>query len=150
MPLDAVLGTVNPDGSPHTVPVGYLFDGRRFLVASGSTTRKVRNVETNPRVRLIVMAPATSTDLGDRWVAATGSAQVVSEAEAQRLNALVLSRYLTEEGKRGFEKTFLPLLDVTIVMIPDRWQTWTEAGMLETAAEHGFTEADVADWYVAR
>lgn len=44
--LDAILGTVNADGSPHVVPVGYAFDGRRFLIPTGSTP--VRSATSSP------------------------------------------------------------------------------------------------------
>jgi hypothetical protein len=52
----AVLATTNPDGTQHTVPTGYAFDGERLLIQSGTGTRKVRHVEADPRVRVLVQA----------------------------------------------------------------------------------------------
>jgi PPOX class probable F420-dependent enzyme len=150
LPLDALLATANPDGSPHTVPVGFAFDGQRFLIASGSTTRKVRNLEADPRARVLVMAPAASTGIDDGWVAADGRAQLVRGEQAQKLNRLAVAPYLTEEGKRGYEEVFLPVMDVAIVVTPERWRTWDETAMLATMVEHGYTEEDAARWYVPR
>ncbi len=71
--VHAVLSSINPDGSTHSVPVGFAFDGERFLIQSGSSTRKVRNVEADHRVRVLVQAP-TETMGQDGWVAADGRA----------------------------------------------------------------------------
>jgi nitroimidazol reductase NimA-like FMN-containing flavoprotein (pyridoxamine 5'-phosphate oxidase superfamily) len=128
-------------------PGGYAFDGERFLIASGATTRKVRNIETNPRVRVLVAALATTVGIDDGWVAADGSARLVRGAEAQELNAVAVGRYLTEEGRQGYAEVFLPIMDVTIVVTPERWQSWNETGMLNTMIEHGYTEDDAARWY---
>ncbi|HSK56662.1 MAG TPA: pyridoxamine 5'-phosphate oxidase family protein [Jiangellales bacterium] len=149
-PLDAILGTVNADGSPHVVPVGYAFDGRRFVIPTGSATRKVHNVESDPRARVLVPAPVATTGLDDGWVAADGQAHLVQGNEAAELNAAAVSRYLTDEGKRGYAEIIQPLMDVTIVVVPERWQTWDVTGMVDTAAEHGFTPDDLARWYVPR
>jgi len=150
MPVDAVLCTNNPDGSPHSAPVGFTFDGDRFLIASGSATRKVRNLEADRRARVLIMAPATATGIDDGWVAADGHAELLHGAEAKALNRQAVAPYLTEEGQHGYGEVFLPIMDVAIVVTPERWRTWDESGMLTTMVEHGYTEDDVARWYVAR
>ena len=149
-PLDAVLSTVSPDGSPHTAPVGFAFDGKQFFIASGAATRKVRNLEADPRARVLVMASAATAGIDDGWVAADGTAVLVRGEEAQELNRLAVARYLTEEGQRGFGELFLPIMDVTIIVTPERWQSWSVTGMLETMRQHGYTEDDAARWYVDR
>jgi PPOX class probable F420-dependent enzyme len=150
LPLDAVLGTINPDGTPHTTAVGFAFDGERFLIASGSATRKVRNLEADPRVRVLVMAPMASTGVDDGWVAADGHAELVRGEQAQALNRRAVAPYLTEEGQRGYGEVFLPIMDVAIVVTPERWHTWHDKAMLTTMIEHGYTEDDADRWYVER
>jgi len=149
LPLDAVLGTINPDGSPHTAPVGFAFDGERILIASGSTTRKVHNLQSDPRARVLVMAQAASPGIDDGWVAADGTAELVRGTEALELCRRAVAPYLTDEGKRGYESVFLPVMDVAIIVTPERWQTWDVTAMLDTMAEHGYTEEDAARWYVS-
>jgi hypothetical protein len=114
---------------------------------SRSNTRKVRNLEADPRARVLVEAPVAVTGIDDGWVAADGTTTIARGSEARELGLLAMERYLTEEGKRGFDKVFLPLMDVTIVLVPERWQTWDESGMHETMRRHGYTPDDAARWY---
>jgi pyridoxine/pyridoxamine 5'-phosphate oxidase len=41
------ITTVKPNGSPHTMVVWGLWQGRRFLFSTGSNSRKARNLERN-------------------------------------------------------------------------------------------------------
>lgn len=50
------LGTVDPDGAPHVVPVGAFWDNGSFYFTSGLDTRKSKNPATNPEC---VMSVAT-------------------------------------------------------------------------------------------
>ncbi len=144
---DAILATVNPDGSPHTVPVGFTFEEERFFIPSGATTRKIRNLERDPRARVLVIASGVR-GLDDGWVAADGTSELIRGEEAQELNARTADRYLTDEGRVAFSRTFLPIMDVTLVITPRRWHAWNEDGMLATMAEHGYTPEDAARWYL--
>lgn len=92
---------------------------------------------------MLVPAPVATTGLDDGWVAADGQAHLVRGEEATELNAAAVDRYLTDEGERGFGDTFLPLMDVTIVVTPVRWQTWNVTAMVATAVGHGYTEEDL-------
>jgi PPOX class probable F420-dependent enzyme len=46
------LTTVNSDGQPQTSPVGYVWDGARFLIISNPGAQKIRNLRDNPKVAL--------------------------------------------------------------------------------------------------
>jgi uncharacterized protein len=48
------LATVSPDGTPHVVPVCYIYRGSSFLVATDYVTRKYRNLLTNNKVAFVV------------------------------------------------------------------------------------------------
>jgi PPOX class probable F420-dependent enzyme len=143
----AVIATLNDDGSPHTTPVGFLFDGDRFLIQSGARSRKVRNIEREPRVRVLVQAPAQVMG-EDGWVAADGLAHVVHGEESRHLNEAANSRYLTEEGKAIYEEAIGPIMDVTLVVVPDRWQTWTDSSMFRPLLDRGYTEDEIARWFL--
>lgn len=143
----AVLSTINPDGTTHTVPVGFAFDGERFLVQSGTGSRKVRNVEGDPRVRVLVQAP-TETMGQDGWVAADGRARIATGAEAHELNVIANARYLTQAGMAAYEEALAALMDVTIVVTPERWQSWIEAQMAQTLLDAGFTEEEMGGWFL--
>jgi hypothetical protein len=81
------LATINPDGSPHVTGVGALWADGCFWFETGKSTRKGKNLASDPRCALSVAAqefdlvvagqatpvtdPATVADLAARW-AATG------------------------------------------------------------------------------
>jgi hypothetical protein len=51
------LGTVRPDGRPHSAGVGAQWHQGDVYLVSGPGTRKSRNLETNPACTLAVRAP---------------------------------------------------------------------------------------------
>jgi PPOX class probable F420-dependent enzyme len=53
-PNPAVLGTVNPDGSPQTSVVWVGRDGDDLLISTAAGRRKERNMRRDPRVSLTV------------------------------------------------------------------------------------------------
>lgn len=74
------LGTVSKNGWPHVVPVGYVFSGGMFYVASDRSAMKMGNIRRIPRATLVidneerehgVMVECTvevlPTDEADKW-----------------------------------------------------------------------------------
>ncbi len=53
-PRLARLSTINPDGTPHTLPIWYAWHGGEVLVSTQTIQRKVRNVQRDPRVTVLV------------------------------------------------------------------------------------------------
>ncbi|MFJ8184549.1 pyridoxamine 5'-phosphate oxidase family protein [Streptomyces sp. NPDC096105] len=49
---DVWLSTAHPDHGPHQVPLWFLWDGRAVWMCTGAASATVRNVRTEPRVRL--------------------------------------------------------------------------------------------------
>lgn len=47
--LIARVTTIEPDGYPHTVPIWYILDGDDLVIATGSESRKVKNIQHNPK-----------------------------------------------------------------------------------------------------
>jgi len=108
----------------------------------GADTHKVRNIEADPRVRVLVQAPPGAMEQ-DGWVAADGTAVVVRGEEAIELTAETDGRYLTEVGRSAWREAFGPLLDVTMVVTPQRWQSWDDAVALGTLLERGYTVDEI-------
>jgi PPOX class F420-dependent enzyme/OxyR family protein len=48
------LATVSSDGTPHVVPVSYLFKDNAFLIAVDYSTRKLRNLKRDHRTAFVV------------------------------------------------------------------------------------------------
>jgi len=50
------LATISSNGTPHVVPVSFLFTDNEFLIAVDYGTRKLRNLKRNRRTALVVDA----------------------------------------------------------------------------------------------
>lgn len=73
----AVLSTIDEDGFPHSVPLGYFRLGRDIIMGVRDGTRKVANVESNPNVSVMLEDGSTMADI--RGVLLQGHARIVRE-----------------------------------------------------------------------
>lgn len=75
-PHIATLTTIRPDGSPHSAPVRFSWDGNTNLarVMTVATSRKVRNLLANPTARVALC----QVD-GFRWITLEGTATVSAD-----------------------------------------------------------------------
>ena len=87
----AILSTIDRDGFPHAVPLGYFRLGRDIIMGVRDGTRKVANVESNPNVSILLEDGSSMADI--RGVMFQGHARIVREPS----EALQLSR----EGARA-------------------------------------------------
>ncbi len=72
-----VLTTIGRDGTPHTVPIGYFRLGDDVYVGCRAGTQKVRNVERNPKVSLLVQSGGSMQDIKGLMI--QGTATVFTE-----------------------------------------------------------------------
>ena len=80
----AVLSTIDKDGFPHSVPLGYFRLGRDIVMGVRDGTRKVANVENNPNVSVLLEDGSSMADI--RGVMFQGHARIVrEESEALQL-----------------------------------------------------------------
>ena len=80
----AILSTIDKDGFPHAVPLGYFRLGRDIIMGVRDGTRKVANVESNPNVSILLEDGSSMADI--RGVMFQGHARIVRErSEAQQL-----------------------------------------------------------------
>ena len=89
----AVVGTKNPDGSPHLAVMWYLLDGDHIVVNSAQGRIKDRNLAADSRMSVLV-------EDGYRWIRIDGRAsiehdQAIAQADIRRLAA----RYYQDERK---------------------------------------------------
>ena len=74
-----MLTSQGSDGYPHSVPIGYFRDGDRIFMGCRDNTQKVKNIERNPKVSLVIEDGKTMSDL--RGILFRGDASVVREDE---------------------------------------------------------------------
>ena len=76
-PAWAILSTIDHDGFPHSVPLGYFRLGRDIVMGVRDRTRKVANVERNPNVSVLLEDGSSMADI--RGVLLQGRARIVRE-----------------------------------------------------------------------
>src|SRR5664279_4629503 len=72
----AQLITINVDGSPQVSGVWVGLDGDELVIASLPKRIKVRNVERDPRVALVVQSPTKSVRGLDEYLVVHGTARI--------------------------------------------------------------------------
>ena len=116
----ALLATVDEDGYPHVVPLGYYRVGDDICVGTPDGTRKVRNAERDPRASIVVTGSKASGDWSG--VMLQGDLEVVRDADER----LALEREARRQ--RGAPDGELPSEprpgEVILRLHPKRTTTW--------------------------
>ena len=85
----AILTMLTEAGGPVAVPVWYEWDGQRARIFTGAESRKVRRLQRDPRVSLLVARPAGEPE---EWVALDGTITIYPQG-AIALAELLAERY---------------------------------------------------------
>lgn len=101
----AYLTTVRPDGSPHTVPICFVWDGSVIYIFVQPKSVKCRNLRQNPHVSLAiffrgVMGPENMT------IVVEGEGELIEEPGVSFLMPANVAKYtpLAERVGASFEK----------------------------------------------
>ena len=115
-----VLTTIGPDGFPHSVPLGYFRHDESVFLGMRDNTTKVRNVEANPKVSLMVESGSTMGEIKGVMIQGNGRVHRAPEKvlEIMRLGA----------AKRGVAEADLPSEarpgSVYVEVVPVRTISW--------------------------
>ena len=74
-----ILCTIGREGYPHSVPLGYFRLGDDVYLGCRTGTQKVKNIERNPQVSLVLETGSTRRDI--KGVMIQGHATVYTDAE---------------------------------------------------------------------
>lgn len=134
---NAILATLNADGSPHLTELLFLLDEEdRVLLPTPHNTRKLKNVRQRPVVTVFFYEVPG-------WISCTGSAEVWTGERAQEANRRNRDRLLTEAGHRTIGRLLATHEDTTIVVTPTKWLSWNSDGIVPgVIALGGDPEAD--------
>ncbi len=129
---NAILGTVNPNGSPHLTELLFSLDEHdRVHLPTPHATRKVKNVQARPVATFFV-----SMD-GGGWVSCTGPARVIMGQNAARINEGIRERLMTEAGLATIGLLLAAHEDTTIEITPEKWLSWNSAEIMPGIIEVG-------------
>ncbi|MGH9788334.1 MAG: pyridoxamine 5'-phosphate oxidase family protein [Candidatus Acidiferrales bacterium] len=117
------LATLNDDGTIHLAAVWYLFDGGKFYVATGSSSRKAKNVLARPKATLMVDTRTTELQKG---VTAICTAEILRGEESRAINLRIHARYLSAVALADpvVGQAFGNFDDITLRLVPQQWTSW--------------------------
>src|SRR4051812_37931974 len=100
-PRYAVLATINPDGSPHTAVVWYLFQDDTLVINSAVGRRWPENLRRDPRISVAI-------EDGLDWLSLRGTVEIVEDQpRAQADIAAMAYRYDTaDDAERSISNQF--------------------------------------------
>jgi PPOX class probable F420-dependent enzyme len=138
--LIAVFATIEPDGSIHAVPMWLATSEGALVLATGSRSRKIRNLERDPRATLVVHDSRPGAEVCGASL--RGRVELVRGELARPLVERVHRRYVSDAGRdRAEVRDFLSSDDVAVRFIPDAAVTWDER---PSAAARALREAGAA------
>ena len=125
--LVGVLCTLDPVLTIHAVPMWYACDGRAVVFATSSRSRKVANLEDDPRATLTLHDSRPGYEVCGALLA--GSVEVARGAAAAELVDLVHRRYLAVDAEADEAvAAYLASDDVALRLTPASGITWDERG----------------------
>jgi PPOX class probable F420-dependent enzyme len=131
--LVGVLATLEPDGAVHAVPLWLAADDGGIVFATGAVSRKVRNLERDPRATLVLHDSRPGFEVCG--VSIRGRITIVRPPEAAVLIETVHRRYVGAVGLAlPAAAEFLAGDDVALVLRPESATTWDERDNPATAA----------------
>ncbi|HEY65362.1 MAG TPA: pyridoxamine 5'-phosphate oxidase [Caldilineae bacterium] len=118
------VATVRPNGAPHLTPVWFVWHADRLYICISPTSRKARNLASNPRVAL-------SLEDGRNVVIVEGVAEPANSEERASVAALFLDKY---DWDILTDTTYTLLLRI----VPEKFMAWGD----EAQAEQNKKEVD--------
>lgn len=88
-PVHGVLTTIMPDGGPQSSIIWVDYDGEYVLINTTLERQKGRNMQTNPKVTILVIDPKDSS----RWVEVRGQVNEITQAGAEQHADRLTQRY---------------------------------------------------------
>jgi len=123
--LVGVFATLDSIHSIHAVPMWYAADEGCVLLATGSRSRKVRNLQTDPRATLVLHDSRPGFEVCGTSIA--GRVEIVQGLEARSLVDRVHGRYVAEGADEDpVVRGFLTSDDVALRLWPVAAFTWDE------------------------
>jgi PPOX class probable F420-dependent enzyme len=125
--LVGVLATLRRDGAVDAVPMWYALRGDTIVLATGSRSQKVRNLEADPRATFVLHDSRPGYEVCGATI--VGTVEIVRSAAARPLVELVHWRYLARESADDASvRAFLDSDDVALLLTSTSSMTWDERG----------------------
>ncbi|MDE1770574.1 MAG: pyridoxamine 5'-phosphate oxidase family protein [Thaumarchaeota archaeon] len=116
------LATVDSSGSPHIVPVWYMYANDKFYIGTNTKTKKARNIKKNSKVSFCIDTGIKSPDIFG--VMGIGRARLILKTDMVELLAKkILLRYFKNLKNKSAQQ-LLNQTDCIIEIIPKKITDW--------------------------
>ena len=108
----AHLSSLNPDGSPHVIPIWYRYADSKLYMAGGNSGAKARNIRRDSRVVVSITGPEQPY----KYVLVHGTARIVTE-EIEQLILAVTTRYMGQKDGAEFAKELMERSSAGVIIV---------------------------------
>ena len=127
-PRIARLATIQ-NGKPHIVPVWYFYDGKNIIFSTPKGTKKVKNLQSNPNVSIIIdIVDGKSEDISYATKAKAVIIEGVAELREDIDNSFIKKTYERYVGKNGLNDPMVQfsvnLPRYMVIIRPTRIISW--------------------------
>jgi len=111
-PLLSKIATIGRDGYPQITQTGFMLENGKFIISTPRKAVKVRNIQRNPRVSVLV-------DDGYKYVAVKGRAKINTERDVVRDTETITYRYMSKEKGKPTVDEILKTKHVIVEIAPE-------------------------------
>ena len=116
------LATVDNTGTPHIVPVWYMYSRDKIYVGTNTKTEKAKNIKTNKKVRFCVDVGVHAPNIFG--VMGQGDARLIKKDQmVSRLAKKILLRYFKTLNSKS-PREILDDTDCIIEIVPKEYVVW--------------------------
>ena len=116
------LATVDKTGTPHIVPVWYMYSAKKIYIGTNTKTEKAKNIKTHKKVSFCVDVGVNAPKIFG--VMGQGNAKLIKDAQiVSRLEKKILLRYFKNLNNKS-AKELLDDTDCIIEIMPKKYAVW--------------------------
>ena len=116
------LGTIDPKGNPHIVPVWYKYQSGKLYIGTNTDTKKAKNLKKNKRVSFCIDVGIKSPKI--HGVMGIGTASLIlDKPKVSKIAKKILLRYFKTLNNKS-AKELLEDTDCIIEIIPKNHSEW--------------------------
>ena len=116
------LATIDKSGTPHIVPVWYMYNSKNIYVGTNTNTEKAKNIKKHKKVSFCVDVGVNSPDIFG--VMGQGNPNLIKDGKkVSRLAKKILLRYFKTINNKS-AKEILDDTDCIIEIVPTNYSIW--------------------------
>ena len=116
------LATIDKTGTPHIVPVWYMYSANKIYIGTNIKTEKAKNIKTSKKVSFCVDVGVNAPNIFG--VMGQGTAKLIKDTHViSRLAKRILLRYFKDLNNKSAQE-ILDDTDCIIEIMPKKYAAW--------------------------